>query len=160
MVEVYKLVGFINLFDVIPDFVFPVFEFAGKFYFQHGDQNQITEFIEIREDILPRIIPLPRKTTITITLQSDPIYAFQCNENTVEYGEASYLKEYLVRFDTQDVILKKEIKDFFDEVSDHLSEYLPAANCSCYHAVGRRKKAIARVRLLPGMGNIIIRVCF
>ena len=25
-----------------------------------------------------------------------------------------------------------------------------------YHAVGRRKKAIARVRLIPGEGNIII----
>ena len=26
----------------------------------------------------------------------------------------------------------------------------------CYNAVGRRKKAIARVRLMPGEGNIII----
>ena len=26
----------------------------------------------------------------------------------------------------------------------------------CFHAVGRRKKAIARVRLVPGEGNIII----
>ena len=26
----------------------------------------------------------------------------------------------------------------------------------CYNAVGRRKKAIARVRLIPGEGNIII----
>ena len=26
----------------------------------------------------------------------------------------------------------------------------------CFHAVGRRKKAIARVRLIPGEGNITI----
>ncbi|MEF9894738.1 MAG: 30S ribosomal protein S9 [Clostridia bacterium] len=26
----------------------------------------------------------------------------------------------------------------------------------CYHAVGRRKEAIARVRLIPGEGNILI----
>ena len=26
----------------------------------------------------------------------------------------------------------------------------------CYNAVGRRKKAIARVRLIPGEGNIVI----
>ena len=26
----------------------------------------------------------------------------------------------------------------------------------CYNAVGRRKKAIARVRLMPGEGNITI----
>ena len=26
----------------------------------------------------------------------------------------------------------------------------------CFHAVGRRKKAIARVRLIPGEGNIVI----
>ena len=30
------------------------------------------------------------------------------------------------------------------------------ANTVCFHAVGRRKKAIARVRLIPGEGNIII----
>ena len=29
-------------------------------------------------------------------------------------------------------------------------------NIVCFHAVGRRKKAIARVRLIPGEGNIII----
>ena len=29
-------------------------------------------------------------------------------------------------------------------------------NNVCFHAVGRRKKAIARVRLIPGEGNIII----
>ena len=30
------------------------------------------------------------------------------------------------------------------------------ANTVCFHAVGRRKKAIARVRLIPGEGNITI----
>ena len=30
------------------------------------------------------------------------------------------------------------------------------ANTVCYHAVGRRKKAIARVRLIPGEGKILI----
>ena len=30
------------------------------------------------------------------------------------------------------------------------------ANTVCFHAVGRRKKAIARVRLIPGEGNIVI----
>ena len=29
-------------------------------------------------------------------------------------------------------------------------------NSVCFHAVGRRKKAIARVRLIPGEGNITI----
>ena len=29
-------------------------------------------------------------------------------------------------------------------------------NTVCFHAVGRRKKAIARVRLIPGEGNIVI----
>lgn len=30
------------------------------------------------------------------------------------------------------------------------------ANTVCFHAVGRRKKAIARVRLIPGEGKILI----
>ena len=29
-------------------------------------------------------------------------------------------------------------------------------NRVCFHAVGRRKKAIARVRLVPGEGNILV----
>lgn len=29
----YKLVGFINLYNIIPDFVYPVFSAHNKFYF-------------------------------------------------------------------------------------------------------------------------------
>lgn len=29
----YKLVGTMNMFDIVPDFVYPVFESQGKYYF-------------------------------------------------------------------------------------------------------------------------------
>ena len=74
MVKIYKLVGFLNIFDVIPDFAFPVFEHAGELYFQHGKDKAITEFVRVKEEVLLKIIPLPDKNSITITINSDPIY--------------------------------------------------------------------------------------
>lgn len=154
MVEIYKLCGFLNLFDVIPDFVFPIFEHAGEFYFQHGKENTVEEFIKVKKEVLPRIINLRDGVVIPISIGSELIYAFQSDDTTLEYGEAAYLKAKLKGFTTDDAILKKQIQVFFEDVDDYVSEYLPAANW--FGATGRRKKAVARVRLVAGNGNVVI----
>ena len=65
MLNKYKLIGFINLFGVIPDFVFPVFENEGEYYFQHGNNDRIEEFEKVKGDLYKQIIPLiDRKNTI------------------------------------------------------------------------------------------------
>ena len=65
MLNKYKLIGFINLFGVIPDFVFPVFENEGEYYFQHGNNDRIEEFEKVKSDLYKQIIPLiDRKNTI------------------------------------------------------------------------------------------------
>lgn len=156
MLNKYKLVGFINLFGVIPDFVYPVFEREGEYYFQHGNNDRIEEFEKVKSDLYQQVIPLiDRKNTI-IDLDSDPIYAFQSEEQNIHYGHAPDIKKYLLTVKTDDSILSKEIRDFFIEVGDQKkSQYTPAKKY--YYGTGRRKSSVARVRVYEnGTGAIVI----
>ena len=48
MLEQYKLVGTMNIFGLIPDFVYPIFESKGKYFFQNSDNClNIDSFDEI-----------------------------------------------------------------------------------------------------------------
>ncbi len=156
MLNKYKLIGFINLFGVVPDFVFPVFENEGEYYFQHGNNDRIEEFEKVKSDLYKQIIPLiDRKNTI-IDLDSDPIYAFQSEQQDIRYGHASDLIKYLLTVRTDDSILNKEIRDFFIEVgAQEKSLYTPAKKY--YYGTGRRKSSVARVRVYEnGTGAIVI----
>ncbi len=48
IVSCYKLVGFINLYNIIPDFVYPVFSAHNKFYFQDGKSIFINKFLKFK----------------------------------------------------------------------------------------------------------------
>ena len=41
MQEIYKLAGILNLFNVVPDFVYPVFERNNQYYFMTGDEDTL-----------------------------------------------------------------------------------------------------------------------
>ena len=56
IVSCYKLVGFINLYNIIPDFVYPVFSAHNKFYFQDGKSIFINKFYEVQTDLSNKII--------------------------------------------------------------------------------------------------------
>ena len=44
----YKLFGTMNMFDFVPDFVYPVFEKNGEYYFQNSDNSmEIDSFYKI-----------------------------------------------------------------------------------------------------------------
>ena len=156
MLKKYKLIGFVNLFNVIPDFVYPVFEFGGDYFFQHGKNDKIEEFEKVRDDICSKIIPLTDNADTTITVESNPVYAFQNDDKTIRYGHVSYMKEYLLTVNTEDCILRKEIKDFFDEVIPK-SKIQTISKKKYYHGTGRRKSSVARVRVYEnGTGSITI----
>ena len=58
MQEIYKLAGILNLFNVVPDFVYPVFERNNQYYFMTGDEDTLkTEgYIPvIGDDVIKRI---------------------------------------------------------------------------------------------------------
>ncbi len=58
MLNKYKLIGFLNLFNIVPDFVVPVFESKEKYYFQDGEQDRIKEFVEAKKSVTEHLIPL------------------------------------------------------------------------------------------------------
>lgn len=90
----YKLIGFLNMFNIVPDFVFPVFEFNGDLFFQEGENDKIKSYSPAKSSIRTRIIPVVSDTISDIgsslfDISSDPIYAFQTEEQVV-YGTFSF----------------------------------------------------------------------
>ena len=154
MIGNYKLHGFLNLFDVIPDFVFPVFECDGEFFFQHGRENVVEEFIKVKMEALERVSKLQDGVIFSISIGSAPVYAFQYDSTSIVYGYADYIKNKLEGFSTNDLILRKQIQNFFEDVKEPIKKRSYSA--SSFSAVGRRKSAVARVRLLPGEGKILV----
>ena len=60
MASSYRLVGILNMFDVIPEFVYPVFEYEGNFFIQDRTSvNQILSFeLLMNDNLIKSIIPL------------------------------------------------------------------------------------------------------
>ena len=66
----YKFIGVINFFGVYPDFVYPIFEKDGKYYFQKTHNSMITSFNEIKDDLrINMIIFLDKDTTKFINIK-------------------------------------------------------------------------------------------
>ncbi len=160
MLNLYKLTGFIDLFDIIPNFVFPVFEKDGKLFFQNGHKNRIEEFVEVKKSVYSKLIPLQncKSKEIIIDQTADPIYAFRKDASKIEFGDASYFQKFFQDYTTEDNLLKKKINDFLEEISvkrENSGWYRPKS--AYFYGTGRRKSSVARVRIFPnGTGLISI----
>lgn len=60
MQETYKLVGILDLFGVVPNFVYPVFEKDSQYYFLVYDENakKIGRFEPVKSSCISRIVYL------------------------------------------------------------------------------------------------------
>ena len=158
----YKLVGFINLFNIVPDFVLPVFENENQLYFQERKNNSILEFSEAKQTIRDRIILLDaindNLPCSFVEIDSSPIYAFQENSQKVIFGDADVLKNYFENYTPSNDVLNSEISDFLEEISTEVSKEnnYQSMTPTFFYGTGRRKSSVARVRVLEGSGNIII----
>ena len=114
----YHLAGFLNLFGFLPDFVYPIFSKGGHYYFQHGKDDVLERFVEVREDILDEVYWTDSDRGVVITASSLPIYAFQYENEQVEYGNAIYMQNILKKVKTDDKILIKQIREFYEETKD------------------------------------------
>lgn len=114
----YHLAGFLNLFGFLPDFVYPIFAKDGHYFFQHGKDDVLEQFVEVREDILNEVYWTDGDRGVVITTSSLPIYAFQYENEQVEYGNAIYMQNVLKKVKTDDKILNKQIRDFYEETKD------------------------------------------
>ena len=166
MNEKYKLIGFLNMFNIVPDFVFPVFEFNGELFFQEGENDKIKGFNPAKSAIRTKIIPVVSNKFSDIRIDlfdisTDPIYAFQTEEQVV-YGTSSFMRQFFKAYSPQNEVLALEIRDFLENLSQPKNEIVLYSNTLyrskllTYYGTGRRKTSIARVYIFQGTGNIII----
>lgn len=124
--EKYKLVGILNVFDVIPDFIYPIFERDNQHFFQQGDDKslKLEEFVLVKESVIDRIVLLKdlqvnASPQTEFTISSKPLFGFQFSDEEVYLGFYEEMKEFLLSFETEDTILKKEISDFLHNCGEN-----------------------------------------
>ena len=117
--KTYELFGISNFFDLVPDFVFPVFtckeEGNEKKYIQQGDNDSINNFVELNNyPIIPlKDISTNDLTRSTFAVGSKPLFAFQTTEKEYFIGYKEEMDDFLKKFQTDDKILNEEIEDYF-----------------------------------------------
>jgi len=119
----FKLVGVMNMFGNIPDFVWPVYESKdGQLFFSEGREKDCTidGFKKVKPSAL-QVVRLFKDGLSTnqfelqeVTIGSKFIFAFQTSEDAVQLGDYQQMKQYLEDFETEDEILKTEITDFLE----------------------------------------------
>ena len=123
MASSYRLVGILNMFDVIPEFVYPVFEYEGNFFIQdRTNVNQILSFeLLMNDNLIKSIIPL-NKFRITFPNQKvnygdgdDVLIGFQLSEDELFLGTFEEFKKYAKELQIEDEFMKVEIPYYIEE---------------------------------------------
>lgn len=138
MLDNYNFTGFINLFNIYPDFLYPVYEKDNELYFHNGEINSINDFDPLNESSKNRVIYLDDShyhiicalDSYVFTKHSSPAYAFQESENVVFCSGLSTMYNYIKNFRTDDNILKKAIKNYIDECLTAMKESATDKNTS------------------------------
>ena len=122
----YELIGFVNILNIIPDFVYPVFEYQNKFYLQTVVNNTIVDFYELKSTYYKRIIYVNNCNLIFNKKEyhnyyckdMNPVYAFQVSSNEIFYSEFDGFYTFINDFKTTDFILYEDIQYFLMNNSD------------------------------------------
>lgn len=164
----YKLIGFLNLFNVVPDFVYPVFEYNDSFYFQDECNGKIIDFVLVKSSVYSMITKINEYKRVlgtkkaVLEIGSKSVYAFQIERGKIVCGEAMLMLNFFTTYTTNSEFLKREIATFKRELinSESVEEYKRKQKLGNkirkFFGTGRVKNSIARVYLTPGTGKIII----
>jgi len=120
----YELMGTMNMFDIAPDFVHPVFESNGKFYFQNSEDGQtIDSFYEIQgEKHLKKIRPLSNSYNMLVAIKdsysigSEPIVAFQVDKNIIYISDVKNFIEFTEDYKPENEIVEQQLSDFKKDI--------------------------------------------
>jgi hypothetical protein len=133
----FKLVGILNRFGIMPDFVVPIFvrlqdlaqpEPQKIYYFQLvNDETDtlhcISELSNYDKSYIKNVQLFDEKENRKDELlhnYSKPLYAFQVSKEDVLIGNYGELKELLEDYETDDILLKEEIQEFLDLESNNI----------------------------------------
>ena len=98
--EMYKFAFVVNLFDKVPDFLYPVFTKNKKYYIQEHNNKNITSFKEITNpNFLNKKINFKFGNTVGFNFKTEysigdePLYSFQLNTQQIFLGNLkSFIK--------------------------------------------------------------------
>ena len=117
----YKLYGIMIFFDIVPDFVKPIFEKDNDYFFQiFNKTTQKIEFAKVKESAIPHITPLSflcisGNYFLQDTSYSVALYAFQTTKKAVVISDFEGMVKILSIYKTDDEVLKNSIKQFIEE---------------------------------------------
>lgn len=124
--ESYKLVGIINMFDVYPDFVFPIFASPnGGYFFSDTPEKSvtITDFVRVKDSMTHLIqkitdFKVSKVQNNLVHIGSPSIVIFQLDATSLQVGTVRELRNFLLKYCTRNDILRSEVNDFLDEYQD------------------------------------------
>lgn len=125
--EKYKLVGVINQYGVVPEFVYPVFEQDGNYYIQDGADDFTIDCFELLTDekSIKSIKPLNdfsviyAEKKITFTIGENKLLGFDFGRNYLFLGDYNAFKHYVGNINMSDEFMKIEIP-YYIETNDKL----------------------------------------
>lgn len=122
--ERYKLVGIINLYNVCPDFVFPVFQCFedNKLYFQNGKIDIIQNFDYIGEKLEDKVVYFTNiQNDVVILCENEvdidemPVLAFQNENRDILCANAEDMIDFLKDYHTDNDVLQKIINGYIND---------------------------------------------
>ena len=135
----FKLIGILNIPNIIPAFVIPIFiclqdepeepnEINKPYYFQVTDYEndnlicflKLDDYIECGKKIVRMLSPSNSYVNTVFNVYSIPLYAFAHSETNVHIGDFFELKDFFTEYQTEDKLLKEEIQDFLQLESKFL----------------------------------------
>ena len=125
MASSYRLVGILNMFDVIPEFVYPVFEYEGNFFIQDRTSvNQILSFeLLMNDNLIKSIIPLNKfkltysDSKINFSDGDNVLIGFQISEDELFLGTFEEFKKYAKELQIEDEFMNVEIPYYIEEMN-------------------------------------------
>lgn len=135
----FKLIGVLNMFEIIPDFVIPIFintqeeiedpNIMNKsFYVQVGsDENDTIEYFtkldnyrHVSKERVRIFSGIDSFSRGIYDIKSRPLYAFQYTDEDIFWGNYLEMKEFLKNYKTDDEVLQEQIQDFLNLESKHI----------------------------------------
>ena len=133
--NIYKLFGFINMFDVTPDFAIPIFRRNQTLYLQKMEKNHTLSIVPLTDDLCHLVKHKSYFDVLTFSTHNiimspreKPKYAFQLSEDIIIYGEAKIFLNFFKHYQCNDRILKQEIADFINDVSTNTENVILSSN--------------------------------
>lgn len=122
----YKVIGIMNIFNIVPDFVYVILKRNGKYYFQEdnyentGKAGTLKKVERVKNNIHYKIRPLSdfelnNDKFNKLIVGDKAIEAFQYEENKLIIGTRVEIREFLNNYQTNDKILKVQILQYLDE---------------------------------------------